>query len=61
MTLGIPGSGTTAVMLGALWGLGITPGPLFISQRPEIFWALIASMYIGNLMLLVLNLPLVGM
>ncbi len=61
LTLGIPGSGTTAVMLGALLGLGIRPGPLFISQNPDIFWALIASMYIGNLMLLVLNLPLVGM
>lgn len=60
LTLGIPGSGTTAVMLGALLGLGITPGPLFIEQQPNIFWGLIASMYIGNVMLLVLNLPLVG-
>ncbi len=60
LTLGIPGSGTTAVMLGALLGLGITPGPLLIQQQPNIFWGLIASMYIGNLMLLVLNLPLVG-
>ncbi len=60
LTLGIPGSGTTAVMLGALLGMGITPGPLLIQQQPNIFWGLIASMYIGNLMLLVLNLPLVG-
>lgn len=60
LTLGIPGSGTTAVMLGALLGLGITPGPLLIQQRPEIFWGLIAAMYIGNLMLLALNLPLIG-
>lgn len=61
LTLGIPGSGTTAVMLGALLGLNITPGPLFISQRPDMFWGLIASMYVGNAMLLVLNLPLVGL
>ncbi len=60
LTLGIPGSATTAVMLGALLGLGITPGPLLIQQQPNIFWGLIASMYIGNLMLLVLNLPMVG-
>ena len=60
LTLGIPGSGTTAVMLAALLGLGITPGPLFIDQQPTIFWGLIASMYIGNVMLLVLNLPLIG-
>ncbi|MEZ4661973.1 MAG: tripartite tricarboxylate transporter permease [Caldilineaceae bacterium] len=60
LTLGVPGSGTTAVMLGALLGLGITPGPLLIQQRPEIFWGLVAAMYIGNLMLLALNLPLVG-
>ena len=61
LTLGIPGSGTTAVMLGALLGLGLTPGPLFISQRPDMFWGLIASMYVGNALLLILNLPLVGL
>lgn len=60
LTLGIPGSGTTAVMLGALIGIGIQPGPNLISQQPQIFWGLIAAMYIGNLMLLALNLPLVG-
>ncbi len=60
LTLGIPGSGTTAVMLGALLGLGLQPGPLFMSQHPQLFWGLIASMYVGNAILLILNLPLVG-
>lgn len=61
LALGIPGSGTTAVLLGALLMYSVTPGPLLFTQRPEIAWGLIASMYIGNLMLLVLNLPLVGL
>jgi putative tricarboxylic transport membrane protein len=60
LTLGVPGSGTTAVLLGALLGLNITPGPLLIERNPEIFWGLVASMYVGNLFLLLLNLPLVG-
>jgi putative tricarboxylic transport membrane protein len=60
LTLGIPGSGTTAVLLGALLGLNITPGPLFITDHPKVFWALVASMYVGNIALLILNLPLVG-
>ena len=60
LTLGIPGSGTTAVLLGALLGLGLTPGPLLIERNPEVFWGLAASMYVGNLFLLLLNLPLVG-
>jgi putative tricarboxylic transport membrane protein len=60
LTLGIPGSGTTAVLLGALIGLDVTPGPLMIERRPEVFWGLAASMYIGNAVLLLLNLPLVG-
>ncbi len=60
LTLGVPGSGTTAVMLGALLGMNVTPGPLLIERSPEIFWGLAASMYIGNLVLLMLNLPLVG-
>ena len=60
LTLGIPGSGTTAVLLGALTALDVTPGPQLVSQRPEVFWGLVASMYIGNFILLVLNLPLVG-
>ena len=58
MALGIPGSGTTAVMLGALTLYGMQPGPLLVSTHPEVFWGLVASMYIGNMMLLVLNLPL---
>ncbi|MGH8633567.1 MAG: tripartite tricarboxylate transporter permease [Burkholderiales bacterium] len=59
LTLGIPGSGTTAILLAAfiLWGL--RPGPLMIQDNPTLFWGLVASMYIGNVMLLVLNLPLV--
>lgn len=60
LTLGIPGSGTTAVLLGALLGLNVKPGPLLIDRNPEVFWGLAASMYIGNLLLLILNLPLVG-
>jgi putative tricarboxylic transport membrane protein len=58
MVLGIPGSGTTAVMLGALTLYGLRPGPLLMSTNPDVFWGLVASMYVGNLMLLVLNLPL---
>ena len=61
LTLGIPGSGTTAVLLGALMGLNVTPGPLLIERSPEVFWGLAASMYIGNAFLLLLNLPLVGL
>jgi putative tricarboxylic transport membrane protein len=60
LTLGVPGSATTAVLLGALMGLNVTPGPLLLEQSPEVFWGLVASMYIGNLFLLALNLPLVG-
>lgn len=60
LTLGVPGSGTTAVILGALLALNLTPGPLFISRHPDLFWGLVASMYVGNVMLLVLNLPLIG-
>ena len=61
LSLGIPFSPATAILLGALVIHGLQPGPLMISQRPEVFWGFIASMYIGNLMLLILNLPLVGM
>lgn len=61
LTLGIPGSGTTAILLGALLLFNVTPGPLMFEQRPEIAWGLIASMYIGNLALLVINLPMVGL
>ncbi len=59
LTLGIPGSGTTAILLGALIALNVTPGPRLMVDEPEIFWAVIISMYIGNLVLLVLNLPLI--
>ncbi|MCW1968633.1 MAG: tripartite tricarboxylate transporter permease [Anaerolineae bacterium] len=60
LALGIPGSGTTAVMLAALQQYGLNPGPLFFDKNPELVWGLIASLYIGNLLLLILNLPLVG-
>ncbi|RYH01663.1 tripartite tricarboxylate transporter permease [Salipiger sp. IMCC34102] len=59
LTLGIPGSGTTAILLGALIALNVTPGPRLMIDEPDIFWAVIISMYIGNLVLLVLNLPLI--
>lgn len=59
LSLGIPGSGTTAVMLGALIVLGIQPGPLLMNDHPQVFWGVIASMYIGNVILLILNLPLI--
>ena len=59
LTLGIPGSGTTAILLAALVLWGFKPGPLFIPENPTLFWGLVASMYIGNVMLLILNLPLV--
>jgi putative tricarboxylic transport membrane protein len=61
LTLGIPASGTMALMLGALMIHGITPGPTVMTQKPDLFWGLVASMWIGNLMLVVLNLPLVGL
>jgi len=59
LTLGIPGSGTTAILLAALVLWGFKPGPLFIEESPALFWGLVASMYIGNVVLLILNLPLV--
>ncbi|MCT8161892.1 tripartite tricarboxylate transporter permease [Pseudoruegeria sp. SHC-113] len=59
LTLGIPGSGTTAILLGALIALNVTPGPRLMVDSPQIFWAVIVSMYIGNLILLILNLPLI--
>ena len=60
LSLGIPFSPATAILLGALVVHGLQPGPLMISQRPEVFWGFVASMYIGNVMLLILNLPLVS-
>lgn len=61
LTLGIPGSGVTAILLGAMMLHGIRPGPMLFEQSPELVWGLIASMYIGNVVLVLLNLPLVGM
>jgi putative tricarboxylic transport membrane protein len=61
LTLGIPGSGTTSVLLGAFMLYGIQPGPLLFESRPDLVWGVIDSMYLGNLMLLILNLPLVGL
>jgi putative tricarboxylic transport membrane protein len=61
LTLGLPASGVMALMLGALTIQGIQPGPQVMTAKPELFWGLIASMWIGNLMLIVLNLPLVGL
>lgn len=61
LSLGLPFSPTLALILGAMMVHGIQPGPLLIINHPEIFWGIIASMYIGNVMLLVLNLPLIGL
>jgi putative tricarboxylic transport membrane protein len=61
LTLGLPASGVMALMLGALTIHGIQPGPEVMTMRPELFWGLIASMWIGNLMLVVLNLPMIGL
>jgi putative tricarboxylic transport membrane protein len=60
LTLGIPGTSVMALMLGALIMQGIVPGPMVMTQHRELFWGLVASMWIGNAVLLVLNLPLVG-
>ena len=61
LTLGIPSNAVMALMIGALMIQGIAPGPQVMTEKPELFWGLIASMWIGNAMLLVLNLPLIGM
>jgi len=61
LTLGVPGSGTTAVMMGALTLYNITPGPMLFKEQPDLVWGLIASMFIGNVMLLVMNIPMVGL
>ncbi|MCU0563119.1 MAG: tripartite tricarboxylate transporter permease [Desulfobacterales bacterium] len=61
LTLGIPGNASIAMIFAALMIQGVQPGPFLISENPEIFWGVIASMYVGNAMLLVLNLPLVGL
>ena len=59
LTLGIPGSGTTAILLGALIALNVSPGPRLMTDQAEIFWSVIISMYLGNVILLALNLPLI--
>ena len=59
LTLGIPGSGTTAVLLGVMLSYGIQPGPRLLETEPAVFWGVIVSMYLGNLVLLALNLPLI--
>jgi len=61
LTLGIPGNAVMALMIGALTIHGIQPGPQIMSERPTLFWGMIASMWIGNLMLVIINLPLIGM
>ncbi|RMX11885.1 tripartite tricarboxylate transporter permease [Vandammella animalimorsus] len=61
LTLGLPTSATAAILLAAFQGYGLQPGPFLFSSNPDLVWGLIASLYIGNLMLLVLNLPLVGL
>ena len=60
LTLGIPSNSVMAMLLGALIIHNVTPGPLLLTQHPQVFWGVIASMYIGNLTLLLLNLPLIG-
>ena len=61
LTLGIPSNPVMALMIGALIIQGITPGPNVVTDEPALFWGLIVSMWVGNLMLVLLNLPLIGM
>jgi putative tricarboxylic transport membrane protein len=61
LTLGIPTNSVLALMLAALMLHGVTPGPLLLFKWPDVFWGVIASMYIGNVMLLILNLPMIGL
>ncbi len=61
LALGVPGSGTTAVLLAVLLSLNITPGPLLFSQNPDVVWGLIAALFIANFMLLAMNIPMVGL
>ena len=60
LTLGIPCNPVTAILLGAMIVFGMQPGPLLLTQHPDLFWGTIVSMYVGNFMLLALNLPLIG-
>ena len=61
LSLGIPVNPSTAILVGALLILGLQPGPLLIANRPDLFWGVVASMYMGNVMLVLLNLPLIGL
>jgi len=61
LTLGIPGNAVMALMIGALMIQGIAPGPQVMNEKPQLFWGLVASMWVGNAMLVILNLPLIGM
>src|SRR5690606_16957169 len=61
VSVGVPGSGTTAVLLAMLLALNITPGPLLFQQNPDVVWGLVAALFIGNFMLLAMNIPLVGL
>jgi putative tricarboxylic transport membrane protein len=61
LALGVPGSGTTAVLLAMLMALDITPGPLLFQKNPDVVWGLIAALFIGNGMLLLMNIPMVGL
>ena len=61
LALGVPGSGTTAVLLAMLLALNITPGPLLFAKNPDVVWGLIAALFIGNVMLLLMNIPMVGL
>lgn len=61
MALGVPGSATMALMLGVLIMHGITPGPQLVTQQPELFWGLVMSFWIGNVLLVILNLPMIGL
>src|SRR4029079_7299534 len=61
LPLGTPANATMGMLFGALLILGITPGPQLVEERPDVFWGVINSMYIGNIMLLILSIPLVGL
>ena len=61
LTLGIPTSATAAILLGAFQNYGLQPGPLLFQTQTELVWGLIASLYVGNIILLILNLPLIGL
>src|SRR5690606_7195436 len=60
LTMGLPTSATMALMIGALTLYGIAPGPMVITRQPDLFWGLIASMFIGNIMLIIINMPMIG-